>query len=305
MKRILLLLLLFSLLFTACAEETGEETGFTPGPARLFSGTAVYADEARTKESGVLEGSLVVYASALIETEDARTLKVCYLYEGTVRIGYVDFDDASFLTVEQIESYLTEMGEGDGSYGGLPLVNAVFKQKEEPDAPEEPDKPDRPKRKKETRITGEERGTPGVYTHVKGTWEMDSYWGVDTSSCETEGGVLILGTEEIGISGEELTAAVEGETLILTGGKLTVSGEALLTLRESGITSVLANGIPIPTDGFLSGSIYDLLRSEGIADRRIDFEMDETLLTARVMGETYLVKQNADTLLWELERSGA
>lgn len=299
MKRILLLLLLLCLLFTACAEETGEETGFTPGPARLFSGTAIYADEARTREIGTLEGSLVVYASALVETEDARTLKVFYLYNGTVCTGCADFDSASLLTAEQTEAYIAGTGEGEGSYGGLPLVNAVFRQEEEPE------EPDRPKRKREPRITGEERGTPGVYTHVKGTWEADPYWGVDTASCETVDGMLILGAESIGISGEELTAAVEGETLILTGGRLTIPGEALLTLKESGITMVSANDLLIPTSGFLSGSVYDVLRSEGIADRKIDFETDGILIKAYVMGETYTVTQNAETLLWEMERSGA
>lgn len=300
MKRILLLILACALLFTAFAEET--ETVFAAGPAALGAGTEIYSDEGRAVSVGKLAGRLIAYASDLITGEEgSRTLKILYLFEGTLRTGYVNPPAAIFLTEAETEAYIAETAKPDGYYGELPLMNAVF-QKEEPD---EPDEPDRPKRKKQVRITGEERGTPGVYTHVHGSWETELYWGVDTDDCETAGDILLLGGEEIGIGGENLLAEVNGTGLVLTGESVSVTGEALLTLRESGIGEVTVNGLILPTDGFLSGSIYGSLRASGISDRMIDYVFDASGVTASAMGEHYAVHQNAESGAWELERSGA
>ncbi len=297
MKRILLLILACALLFSAFAEE--EEAGFTAGPAALGAGTEIYSDEGRTVSAGKLTGRLIVYASDLITGEEgSRTLKILYLFEGTLRTGYVNPPVAIFLTEAEIEAYIAETAEPDGYYGGLPLMNAVFQK-------DEPDEPDRPKRKKQVRITGEERGTPGVYTHVHGSWETELYWGVDTDDCETAGDILLLGGEEIGIGGGNLLAEVNGAGLVLTGESVSVTGEALLTLRESGIGEVTVNGLILPTDGFLSGSIYGALRASGISDRMIDYVFDASGVTASAMGEHYAVRQNAENGAWELERSGA
>ena len=309
MKRILLLLLALILLFTACAEEDGEEEQvFTPGAAYLFAGTEIFSDANRSASVGTLEAKLVVYAASLIELEEGRqSLEVIYLCDGALCTGYVKPVNAFFLSESALESYIAETGEtADGSYGSLLLMNASIKAAEEPEEPEEPEnpeEPERPKRNRQGRITGNERGTPGIYTHVRGDWEMASYWGIDTETLETNEGALLVGGEEIGISGENLNAAIEGEMLILTGDTLTIGGEALMILRESGIAEVLVNDIRILTDGFLSGSVYGGLRAEGIGDRKIDYTVNGTEVTAEVLGEHYLVSHDEATDAWELERS--
>lgn len=298
MKRILILMFVFALLFTACAEEE-PETPAAAGPASVSAGTEIFSDAACTSSAGVLSARLVVYITSIL---DGQIAEIRYLQEGTLRTGYVKASGVSFLSEQQIEAYVTGITEPDGSYGGLPLLNAVFNREEEPD---EPDRPERPKRKKQARITGEERGTPGVYTHVQGSFEMDIYWGVNTEKCETREGALLLGGETVGIAGTDLSACVEGERLILTGESFTVSGEALLTLRESGITAVDAGGFILPTDSFLSGEVYASLRSSGIGDRRIDYVIGASSVTAEALGETYSVCADEKTGLWILERSGA
>ena len=297
MKRILLLLILLLFLLPALAEQE-EEAPFTPGPASLFEGTEIFSDEERAQSAGKIESRLIVWATALITGEDGRqALEIYYLADGELRMGYVKPVNASFLAESEIEAYLAGIEEPDGYYAEFPLLNAIFKQEE----PEKPDEPDRPKRNKQVRITGEERGTPGVYTHVKGDWETVLYWGTDMENCETMDGILLSDGEPLGISGENLTAAVEGENLVLTGGSVKVSGEALLTLRESGISAVDVGGILLPTGSFLSGDVYASLRAAGIGDRKIDYEINGGTILASVHGEQFGVLLNGDT--WELERS--
>lgn len=302
MKRIILLVLSLSLLFAACAEEEGEV--FTAGAVSLYPGTEIFSDEARTQSVGTIEQKLIAFASSLMIGEDGRqALEILYWFDGELRTGYVKPVNASFLTETELESYFTETTEPDGCYGELPLLSAVFKA-EEPYEPDEPDEPDHPKRVREVRITGEERGKPGVYTHVHGDWTMAYYWGTGTDTCETESGILLLGGNEIGVSGTDLTAFVEGDVLTLRGADIRISGEALLTLRESGITRVVTDGTTLPTDSFLSGGIYANLRVQGIGDRKIDYEITGGTVNAKVLGDSYILTQNAETGAWELGRSG-
>lgn len=305
MKRIILLILAFSLLFSVCAEEEGE--AFAAGPVSLYPGTGIFSDEARTQSVGLIEQKLVAFAVLLITGEDGRqALEILYWYEGELRTGYVKPVNASFLSESELENYLNETTEPDGFYGELPLLSAVFKPKEpeEPEEPDEPDEPDHPKRVRQVRITGEERGKPGAFTHVRGDWTMAYYWGTGTDTCETESGVLLLSGTEIGVSGTDLTAVVEDDTLTLRGTDICVSGQALLTLRESGITRVIANEITLPTESFLSGGVYASLRSQGIGDRKIDYEIIGGTVIAGVLGDSYVLTQNAENGAWELERSG-
>lgn len=279
MKRILILLILLLTCFAALAEDAGEnpdpqEEMQQTGLAALNAGTEFFSDAGLTILNGTLRDACTVY---VISTQgDSCRIAVCIGTE--LKTGYVSRQSLTFLTEEETASY-AETTVSDVMYAGFPLVSTELQSDEGGEGSEEEQRPTPSRRTRTKKLDGSSRGTPESYTHVKGTREGTPYWGVIADAAEVSDGNVLLGNTQIGISAEEaeLIEEDEGKKILRVSSEetITVSGEALRTLRESGIAELDASageyGFALSTGGFLEGEVYNSLRSQGITDSRMEF----------------------------------
>ena len=147
------------------------------------------------------------------------------------------------------------------------------------------------------------RVTPGqalTSSHASGTGDMRIYGTVALETSDAEMTLLTLGETELNLTldgGAAFTASLDASTLLLqpvaAGARWEINLSALQTLKRSGIeTLTLAiDGaeIELPTALELGGSVYGMLRAQGLVAKDFVLEITDEGQTVCVNGARYLL----------------
>ena len=152
------------------------------------------------------------------------------------------------------------------------------------------------------------RVTPGqalTSNHASGTGDMRIYGTVALETSDAEMTLLTLGETELNLTldgGAAFTASLDASTLLLqpvaAGARWEINLSALQTLKRSGIeTLTLAiDGaeIELPTALELGGSVYGMLRAQGLVAKDFTLEISAEAQTVRVNGAQYLLTDGGE-----------
>ena len=152
------------------------------------------------------------------------------------------------------------------------------------------------------------RVTPGqalTSSHASGTGDMRIYGTVALETSDAEMTLLTLGESELRVTldgGAAFTASLDASTLLLqpvaAGARWEINLSALQTLKRSGIeTLTLAiDGaeIELPTALELGGSVYGMLRAQGLVAKDFTLEISAEAQTVRVNGAQYLLTDGGE-----------
>ena len=147
------------------------------------------------------------------------------------------------------------------------------------------------------------RVTPGqalTSSHASGDGDMQLYGTVALEASDEEMTCLTLGESELNLTldgGAAFTASLDGSTLHLNpvaeGARWEISLSALQTLNRSGIeTLTLATEdgeIELPTELELCGSVYGMLRAQGLVAKDFTLEVSADEQRVSVDGAQYLL----------------
>ena len=147
------------------------------------------------------------------------------------------------------------------------------------------------------------RVTPGqalTSSHASGTGDMQLYGTVALEVADDEMTLLTLGDTSLNLTldgGAAFTAGLDGSTLFLNpvaeGARWAVSLSALQTLNRSGIETLtlMTEGreIELSTSLELGGSVYGMLRAQGLVARDFVLEISTDQQIVRVGGTQYLL----------------
>ena len=147
------------------------------------------------------------------------------------------------------------------------------------------------------------RVTPGealTSSHASGDGNMQLYGTVALEASDDEMTLLTLGEDQLNLTldgGAAFTASLEDSTLYLkpvaAGARWEIRLSALQTLNRSGIeTLTLATGdgeIQLPTSLELCGSIYGMLRAQGLVAKDFTLEISADQQIVCVGGAQYLL----------------
>ena len=152
------------------------------------------------------------------------------------------------------------------------------------------------------------RVTPGqalTSSHASGTGDMRIYGTVALETSDAEMTLLTLGESELRVTldgGAAFTATLDGSILYLNpiaaGARWEINLSALQTLKRSGIeTLTLATDgaeIELPTALELGGSVYGMLRAQGLVAKDFTLEISAEAQTVRVNGAQYLLTDGGE-----------
>ena len=152
------------------------------------------------------------------------------------------------------------------------------------------------------------RVTPGqalTSSHASGTGDMRIYGTVSLETSDAEMTLLTLGESELRVTldgGAAFTARLDASTLLLqpvaAGARWEINLSALQTLKRSGIdTLTLAiDGaeIELPTALELGGSVYGMLRAQGLVAKDFTLEISVEARTVYVAGAQYLLTDGGE-----------
>ena len=152
------------------------------------------------------------------------------------------------------------------------------------------------------------RVTPGqalTSSHASGTGDMRIYGTVALETSDAEMTLLTLGESELRVTldgGAAFTASLDASTLLLqpvaAGARWEINLSALQTLKRSGIeTLTLAiDGaeIELPTALELGGSVYGMLRAQGLVAKDFTLEISAEGQRVSVNGAQYLLTDGGE-----------
>ena len=152
------------------------------------------------------------------------------------------------------------------------------------------------------------RVTPGqalTSSHASGTGDMRIYGTVSLETSDAEMTLLTLGESELRVTldgGAAFTASLDESTLLLqpvaAGARWEINLSALQTLKRSGIeTLTLAiedAEIELPTALELGGSVYGMLRAQGLVAKDFTLEISVEARTVYVAGAQYLLTDGGE-----------
>ena len=152
------------------------------------------------------------------------------------------------------------------------------------------------------------RVTPGqalTSSHASGTGDMRIYGTVALEAPDAEMTLLTLGESELRVTldgGAAFTASLDASTLLLqpvaAGARWEINLSALQTLKRSGIeTLTLAiDGaeIELPTALELGGSVYGMLRAQGLVAKDFTLEISAEGQRVSVNGAQYLLTDGGE-----------
>ena len=152
------------------------------------------------------------------------------------------------------------------------------------------------------------RVTPGqalTSSHASGTGDMRIYGTVALETSDAEMTLLTLGESELRVTldgGAAFTASLDASTLLLqpvaAGARWEINLSALQTLKRSGIeTLTLAiedAEIRLPTALELGGSVYGMLRAQGLVAKDFTLEISAEGQRVSVNGAQYLLTDGGE-----------
>ena len=134
---------------------------------------------------------------------------------------------------------------------------------------------------------------------------MRIYGTVALEASDDEMTLLTLGEDQLNLTldgGAAFTASLDESTLLLqpvaAGARWEINLSALQTLKRSGIeTLTLATGdgeIQLPTSLELCGSVYGMLRAQGLVAKDFTLEISVEARTVYVAGAQYLLTDGGE-----------